>query len=169
MRLQRGSVPVRTGDTDRNHGAPVPGRDRLPGRTLRRLPSAGYVNGLHLARLVFGDAGSSSTQRVGEILDGWGYRSALSARHSLRGALGQVMLITASAARRSRQRRRHPVTGPSRHQPTPRPAAVRAATRGRLTGPLRSTDSLGTQPRTANRRRRRGVDRLGSRATRPQH
>ena len=57
----------------------------------------GMFNRLHLAQLVFGDAAVDvSTQRVGEILDGWGYRSALSARHRLRGVLGQVMLINRS-------------------------------------------------------------------------
>ena len=57
----------------------------------------GTFNRLHLAQLVFGDAAVDAlTQRVGEILDGWGYRSALNARHRLRGVLGQVMLINRS-------------------------------------------------------------------------
>jgi integrase len=57
----------------------------------------GTFNRLHLASLIFGeDAVEESLRRAVEILDQWGYRSPLLAKHRLRGAISQALLINRS-------------------------------------------------------------------------
>lgn len=61
---------------------------------LHRL---GTFNRLHLARLVFGtEPVESSMRRAGKILDQWGYRSVLGAKHRWRGVFSQALLINRS-------------------------------------------------------------------------
>lgn len=57
----------------------------------------GTFNRLHLAQLVFGAAAvEEAVRRAGEVLDGWGYRSMLTAQHRTRGVFSQALLINRS-------------------------------------------------------------------------
>jgi hypothetical protein len=59
----------------------------------------GTFNRLHLACLVFGtQAVEQSLRQASAVLDQWGYRSVLSAKHRLRGVFSQALLINRRAA-----------------------------------------------------------------------
>jgi hypothetical protein len=57
----------------------------------------GTFNRLHLAGLVFGaEAVEEPLRAASAVLDQWGYRSVLSAKHWVRGVFSQVLLINRS-------------------------------------------------------------------------
>ncbi|MBS4728875.1 hypothetical protein MSM1_11230 [Mycobacterium sp. SM1] len=57
----------------------------------------GMFNRLHLACLIFGEpAVEESLRRASEVLDRWGYRDSLGAKHRLRGVFSQALLLNRS-------------------------------------------------------------------------
>jgi hypothetical protein len=57
----------------------------------------GMFNRLHLACLIFGESAvEESLRRASEVLDRWGYRHSLGAKHRLRGVFSQALLLNGS-------------------------------------------------------------------------
>ncbi len=78
----------------------------------------GTFNRLHLAQLVFGtEVIETSLAQVSEVLDRWGYRGSLAAKHQLRGTLSQALLVNRSPLLEDLRTesfarlREHPATG----------------------------------------------------------
>ena len=62
-----------------------------------RFEQLGTFNRLHLSNLVFGtEVVESSLGRVAEVLDQWGYRGSVAAKHQLRGVASQAFLVNRS-------------------------------------------------------------------------